>query len=338
MWRAVSIGVLLLGSTSVLGQDSYPIASTPDVAHAAGQSGLLGPAQLPYADLPVPLPAQPPPGGWSMTTAASAATVPNNNARYDLAATPAEPTTVATAAAAPSSVFQDRPVESTWYYRLDSFSWRECIDGEDLVREDGPVSTLGYAHRSGPERFRIEVFGGTVAYDGFAQFVGGTEPYHESNGTNYLGCRGEYDLLIEPSSWSFARLILGVGTRFWNRDLHDSVTPSNRPVIGYEERWWTFYPYIGLETKSSDPASFHLFGSARAGFTPWTYESISAFNAVLYPRCGVTSQAELGVACRRFTLSAFTEITTWNESAVARETYQPASRMFTLGGRTSYSF
>ena len=58
------------------------------------------------------------------------------------------------------------PAQSTWYYRLDSFSWNERVGGVDVVNEYGPLSTLGYVRRSGVERFRIELFGGTMAYDG----------------------------------------------------------------------------------------------------------------------------------------------------------------------------
>ena len=157
------------------------------------------------------------------------------------------------------------PVQSAWYYRLDSFSWNERDRRGELVNEHGPLSTLGYVRQSGVERFRIELFGGTVAYDGSAQYqdqnnLWQSEPYHQSFGTNYLGCRGEYELLAEPAAWSRIRFFLGVGTRFWIRNLQNATLPD-MDVAGYEETWWTFYPYVGLETKDSDEPGLKFFGS-----------------------------------------------------------------------------
>ena len=159
----------------------------------------------------------------------------------------------------------------------------------DFVNEYGPISTVGYLHRSGIERFRFELFGGTVAYDGSAQWLDDqgqlqNEPFHQSNGTNYLGCRGEYDLLIEPTAWSNLRFVLGVGNRFWVRDLQDTVTPDML-VSGYQEFWWTFYPYIGLETKTSNDPGLQLVGSIRAGFTPLNFQYATLTDPD-YPRAG----------------------------------------------------
>ena len=114
---------------------------------------------------------------------------------------------------------------------------------------------------------------------------------------NYLGCRGEYDLLIEPTAWSNLRFVLGVGNRFWVRDLQDTVTPDLF-VSGYQEFWWTFYPYIGLETKTSDDPGLQFVGSLRAGFTPLNFQYATLTDpdyprggSVVYPRCGFTARA-----------------------------------------------
>ena len=244
----------------------------------------------------------------------------------------------------------DGPRESCWYYRLDTFYWNERSGGADFVNEYGPISTLGYVRRSGPERYRFELFGGTVAYDGAAQYTDDqgqlqSEPYHQSFGTNYLGCRGEYDLLIEPAAWSKARLVLGVGSRFWVRDLQDAVTPSDILVSGYQEFWWTFYPYVGLETRNSDEPGLQFFGSVRVGVTPLNFQYATLMDpdypragSVVYPRCGMTGQMELGVRYQKFSASAFLEAFTWGQSADVGDSFQPASRMLTIGGKIGYTF
>jgi hypothetical protein len=235
----------------------------------------------------------------------------------------------------------DHPAGSAWYFREDAFFWNERLDGRDFVNESGPLSTVGYQHRFGVERIRIEVFGGSVTYDGSVQPSG--NPYHQAFGTNYLGCRGEYDLLIEPTSWKSTRLLIGVGTRFWVRDLKTGYSPLDGEVPGYQETWWTFYPYIGLETKESDEPGAHLFGSVRIGATPLTYQNATLFDTPLYPRCGIMTQMELGVRFQKFSLSAYAELMTWAQSAEADDGYgdtslQPDSRMLTIGGKISYMF
>ncbi len=238
-----------------------------------------------------------------------------------------------------SIVTGDSTCLSTWYFRQDSFWWNERLDGTDFVNEYGPLSTLGYQRRSGIERFRVELFGGTVSYDGAAQYEDGSlEPYHLSNGTNYLGMRGEYDLLLEPAGWSRIRGVLGVGTRFWVRDLHDAITPTGNAVFGYQETWWTFYPYFGLETRDSTEPGWKFFGSARFGITPLTYQHATYFDTTLYPRCGLTGQAELGIRFEKCSVSAFIEAMTWGESAEVRGSLQPDSQMVTVGGKLGYTF
>jgi hypothetical protein len=233
----------------------------------------------------------------------------------------------------------ERLVTSTWYFRQESFYWNERLDSKDFVNERGPLSTLGYVRRNGFERFRFELFGGTVAYDGGAQFDDGSyEAYHQSAGTNYLGVRGEYDILIEPASWTRLRAFVGVGTRFWMRDLRDAVTPSGAYVFGYQEDWWTFFPYVGLETKESDEPGWKFFGSARFGITPLTHQYVGYFDTTLWPKCGLTGKAEFGVRYQKFSVSAYLEAMTWGQSEVVAGSLQPESRMLTIGGQLSYTF
>jgi hypothetical protein len=315
MWRAVVAAILFLGSCPALADNAAP---------------------------PVPQPAEPsnPYAAVWLPVAPSAPT------RY-VSPSPVEQRNwlaPAEAAAAPVAVSADAVRDSTWYFRQDAFWWKERFDGADFVNEHGPLSTLGYLRRSGIERFRIELFGGTVAYDGAGQFDDGTLlPYHQSFGTNYLGCRGEYDLLIEPACLSRVRVILGVGARCWIRDLQNYFPADGPPVIGYQETWLTFYPYVGLETKMLDEPGPRFFGSLRVGATPLNYQHATYFDATVYPRCGLTAQSELGVRFQKFSLSAFMEVMTWGQSAEVMGPYgdyvlQPASQMLTVGGKLSYTF
>ena len=296
--KVVLTSVLIISVCPAVGDDN---SSTWPPAPASPAGPALGSANLQPVQPPSPYSAAwPPPGQDARTFAAG---------RQDWTAVPEHPAAVSVA---PDTPPVERLITSTWYFRQDAFFWNERLDGRDFVNEYGPLSTLGYSHRNRFERFRVELFGGTVAYDGGAQFDDGSyEPYHQSNGTNYFGVRGEYDLLIEPACWSRVRAFVGIGTRFWMRDLQDAITPSGSPVSGYEENWWTFYPYIGLETKESDEPGWKFFGSARFGVTPLTIERINDFETTLHPKCGLTAQMEVGIRFQRLAGSACVETMTW---------------------------
>jgi len=227
--------------------------------------------------------------------------------------------------------------ESTWYTRVDYFHWNERIEGEDFVDEDGTLVTLGYVRRIGPERFRIELFGGDVHYQGFAQYDDGTLETLSSS-TGYLGVRGEYDLLFEPEWLPKLTFFIGIGTRFWVRDLRDGITDLGEPVIGYQETWWTIYPYFGLEKRRVLRDGIEFYGSGRIGFTAVTYQHVSLDDTTLYPRPGITGQMEFGLRGRRVFLSAFFEAMAWGESAVVRDALQPDSTMLTIGLRAGFCF
>lgn len=228
-------------------------------------------------------------------------------------------------------------VESTWYTREEYFHWREKFGGEDFVNEYGLLLTLGYQRRVGPERYRAELFGGTMHYDGGAQFDDGTSEPLESK-TGYLGLRGEYDFLIEPDWLPKTSLLIGLGTRFWFRDLRDGVTESGVPVVGYQEMWWTIYPYLGLETRRVVAQGPELFVSSRIGCTAMTYEHATFFDAVLYPKTGLTGQLEAGFRGQHFFCSAISEVFAWRQSAIARGALQPESTLFTVGLRAGVNF
>jgi len=253
----------------------------------------------------------------------------------DLPAWPTDPVAPAESA---DQRLGERLTESSWSARIDYFHWNERVDGEDFVNEDGPLVALSYLRRIGPERFRAELFGGSVGYGADIDYFDGSSEYLSSH-TNYLGLRGEYDFVFEPAWLPVANVVAGLGTRFWFRDLPDSTTPSGTEIWGYRETWWTIYPYLGLETRGvPDLRNIEFFGSARLGSTAITYEHVTWNDVSLYPELGVTGQLELGLRSRRLFLSAHTEFMTWGESDLVRDSCQPRSRLVTVGLRTGFRF
>ena len=99
---------------------------------------------------------------------------------------------------------------------------------------------------------------------------GNVEPL--SSHTNYLGVRGEYDLLFEPELLPSLTFFTGIGTRVWNRDLPDDFTASGTFVAGYQEFWWTVYPYLGMETRRDLHKGIEFYSMECLGLTAITLE------------------------------------------------------------------
>ena len=316
------------------GQSIYPAGvSDPSLANPPGpppESAIPTPpaAGLPAAATPTVSPV------WSPSGPADHGyMVPATNPPPAIAAVPTQ--VYPSAAAGP----QIGPLtQSSWYARLEYFHWNERISGSDFVNESGALTTVGYQRQIGIERFRAELFGGTVHYEGGDQTDSGAVIPMSSN-TGYLGVRGEYEMVLAPAAWEgrFA-FLAGLGTRFWIRDLHDGSDDQGNPVDGYQESWWTIYPYLGVETHWRLANEMELYSESRIGATAMTYQFASINYRPLWPQPGIFANMEIGLRGPRFFLAGRVEVMSWSPSSVVEDSYQPNSVMFTAGGRVGFTF
>jgi hypothetical protein len=235
-----------------------------------------------------------------------------------------------------------RLAESTWYTRIDYFSWTERLDGANFAKENGVIPTLGYQRRSGPERWRVELFGSKVNYAADIAFDDGFVARDKSF-TDYLGTRFEYEFMYEPHRWPRLSVFAGAGSRLWIRNLPDQEIDPQHVTIGYQETWWTFYPYMGIESRRTNTQDPEFYWRGRAGLMAFTYEHLSN-DVTLYPRQGATAQVEVGVRGPVMFLGAYFEMMQWSQSATVQkfemnaEVLQPRSQMFLVGLKTGFSF
>jgi hypothetical protein len=239
------------------------------------------------------------------------------------------------AAAQPQSAC---PLPATWYTRIDYFHWNEKILSMDFVNESGALFTVGYQRQVGIERFRGELFGGVVDYEGFGQFGnGGLDPL--ASNTGYLGLRGEYELVLAPAAWErHLEFLAGFGSRFWIRDLHDGTADDGSPVFGYQETWWTFYPYLGLQTNSTLSSGLDFYTESRVGATVLTYDFASIGDRPMWPTPGLMANVEIGLRGSCFYAAARAEVMRWEDSPIVQDAYQPRATLYTLGGRFGVMF
>ena len=142
--------------------------------------------------------------------------------------------------------------------------------------------------------------------------------------------------MIEPSFLPDNRFVLGLGSRFWYRQLPSGTDTSGDPIIGYEETWWTIYPYLGWEGRHEISMETEWFASLRLGLTAFTHEEVSYFDVSLRPQPGITGQADVGVRGRHYSLAVHFEAMTWAQSSYVQDGWgdvicQPDSQMYTVG-------
>ncbi len=233
-----------------------------------------------------------------------------------------------------------RLFERTWYTRIDYFYWAEQVGGATFMQNNGAVPRLGYQQRHGRQRFRAELFGGRVNY--FAD-LGGLD---DTNVTDYLGLRGEYELMYEPPTWSRVSFFGGLGSRFFVRSIPDIILNSSTLVDGYQESWWTFYPYLGAESRRTMNPNWEAYWRTRIGITAYTREHVTLNDVTLFPRANLTGQIELGCRGPRFYVSGFCEVMAWSRSPIVLaydgqyvyDVRQPISQNVMLGLKTGFSY
>ncbi|MGO9115011.1 MAG: hypothetical protein ACLP9L_37850 [Thermoguttaceae bacterium] len=325
------------------GQPIYPAGvSDPSLANPPGpppEGAIPTPPApgLPVRTTPIGAPAGTAPMGppvWSPSGPAS----PSNSAPGTANAGAWSSPAVMPAQVYPSAtVVPDAgpPAQASWYTRVEYFHWNERIGGTDFVNENGTLFTLGYSRRIGIERFRAELFGGDVHYDGYDQ----DNMASMASNTGYLGVRGEYEMVIEPAAWEGRLAVLaGLGTRFWIRDLHDGSDDQGNPVYGYQETWWSMYPFLGLETHRLLGTDWELYSQSRVGATLLTYQFVSINDRPLWPRPGIFANMEIGLRGPRYFVAGRAEVMSWSPSSVVEGSYQPNSIMYTAGGRLGFMF
>ncbi len=166
------------------------------------------------------------------------------------------------------------------------------------------------------------------------------------NVTDYLGLRGEYEVMFEPEAWPRQSLFAGFGSRFFVRSIPDIILEDALLVDGYQESWWTFYPYVGIESRRTMNPGWEAYYRTRVGVTAFTWEHVTLDDVTLFPRASLTVQSEIGFRGPRWHVSAYSEIMGWSSSrkvlaydnGYLYEVNQPVSLNVMLGLKTGFSY
>lgn len=228
------------------------------------------------------------------------------------------------------------------YARIDYFTWKEFINYSQILEETGPLVTLGFVREGYHTRLRAELFGGDMDYDG--ETMDGVPLYSQ---TGYFGGRFDFDLLGRvPTPGGFIEFFGGVGTRAWQRDLKSGWDVWDRPVMSYQEDWWTVYLYGGVGISRALSPTLELYASARAGATIFTRQQVSLWDDYLQPKPGFTGAMEFGLRGKHLAMAVRMETMAWTESNEVAMwadgdwwgVYQPESETSTVGLAVAYTF
>jgi hypothetical protein len=340
------IFVLCAGATPSLAGDILPGLQAPEYPTATTTVA----TPTPVASAPPPSPMLPPgaqtSGGLTSVPAAGLPPAPAPQL-----GTPLLQETPQIISSAPPSSPSDglsflfgapmRP-RSDIYARVDYFTWREFIDSYQVLEESGPLVTIGYLREGIHSRIRAELFGGNVDYNG--ETMDGVELNSQ---TGYFGGRFELDLLARrPTPRGFVEFFAGLGTRAWQRDLKSGFDEADRPVISYQEDWWTVYFYGGLGISRALSPTLELYSTARVGATIFTRQQISLWDDYLQPKPGFTGAMEFGLRGKHVAMAVRMETMAWAESNTVASyadgdwwgVYQPRSEMSTVGLSLAYTY
>jgi len=237
--------------------------------------------------------------------------------------------------------------EYSVYGKVESFTWKEYDGSSQILKESGPLYGLGVSSAFTPisqlkVRGKAEILGGQIDYEGQTQ-AGAPA----STNVNHVAVRAEGTVgwqfpvdsgfAIEPS--------LGLGYRWWIRDINDSDT-----ALGYVERWRSLYARAGVRGDYNYNISKGFTVFAEAGAKLPVYNSMTAelskfglSDIDLKPGKKASAFATVGVRYSVFTASVFYEGMRFSKSPAVDISsglvaFQPESKADTYGINIGVAF
>jgi len=237
--------------------------------------------------------------------------------------------------------------ENNLYFVVESFTWKEFLGNETLLKESGPLYGFGFSGKVGGNisqplafHYKVEGFIGYINYDGQTQ-----TGIPITSDTRYFGFKtelgGGWNIFAGESGFSFEPFA-GLGHRWWLRDITDS---SNGIGSGYEEVWRSYYSRVGIRGEKESSDRFKIFIEAAAIIPFYTenrvYLNDFSFEDVkVEPGNEMSFWAETGLKFKKFRLSLFYEGLRFSESdkVGSLRLFQPKSEADIYGANVCFTF
>lgn len=238
------------------------------------------------------------------------------------------------------------------YATAQSFVWEEFLNGDKLLKEDGPIIGIGGEIQLNlGESFifigQAEFFGGDVDYDGSVQEADGTLTPTKST-TTYRGGSIAGKIGTPIALGKSAELIphIGLGARIWERTLDTSYDDRYIGDNGYIEDWAMLHGTLGATISFPLGEKFTGFATAELRLPLDTTETVDLSNVGgdddvdLEPEANLSFFAEAGIARGMFFASLYIETLDFDESDIdsSGQYLQPDSEATLIGGRAGVRF
>lgn len=235
--------------------------------------------------------------------------------------------------------------------QVQSFTWKEYSGGRELLKEDGALYGVGYAGRYTFMGFltvrpRGELFGGEIDYDGQTQ-----DGIPASTDTEYAGIKTEGDIgyLWGDPGKATVEPFVGLGWRYWERDIQSGVDQTGRYISGATEYYSIFYGRLGVrgDIALSEKVRMFLEGTVKLPIDNQeeaedVCTNYGCYDVDLEPGKRVSYYAELGLKAAMFKVSAFYEGLRFSESDAetipGAIVWQPESEADIYGVNVGVSF
>lgn len=233
------------------------------------------------------------------------------------------------------------------------FQWKEYFDGDQLLKESGPLFGLGgelALRLRGPFRAegRGEYFTGDVDYNGVLMAQDGTLTPYQST-TEYTGIKGDADLACHMPLFAglYLKPYAGMGARAWRRTLDTSWSDRHIGRYGYEEYWGTVYGILGVGTGLTFSRSGELSARLEARLPVDNTLRVDLSNQDgpddldLDPGKKVSYYADLSLRISHVTGSLFVETLEFSESPTVGGDlgfFQPRSKATYAGAKLGVAF
>ncbi len=239
------------------------------------------------------------------------------------------------------------------YGIAEHFTWKETLDGQQLVKESGPLFGAG-----GALGLRVlepiwvegngEVFLGDVDYDGSIQSSRGTLTPYKSN-TQYAGMKLEGDVAckLQLAPAFYLKPYAGAGFRAWRRTLDTEFSDRYIGRHGYVENWLTVYGIVGCGGGLVLGRNSELFGRIEARLPLYNTMTADLTNqggptdVELKPGQRASLYAEAGLTVMRLSGTFFVETLEFSQSPLDSKyqvALQPASKATLLGVKLGVAF
>jgi len=238
-------------------------------------------------------------------------------------------------------------IEKNLYFVAESFTWKEFLGNETLLKESGPLYGFGFSGKVGGDisqplafHYKVEGFIGYINYDGQTQ-----TGIPITSDTRYFGFKtelgGGWNIFAGESGFSFEPFA-GLGHRWWLRDITDS---SSGIGSGYEEVWRSYYGRLGIRGEKESSDRFKIFIEAAVIIPFYTENRVylndfSLEDVKVEPGNETSFWAEAGLKFKKFRLSVFYEGLRFSESDKVGpfRIFQPESEADIFGANIGFTF